>query len=86
MDDIGRIALLLDYYGQLLTERQREAMELFYNSGLSLSEIAGQCGVTRQAVHDVVKKSCAILEAYEARLKLAGEQIARTGKEKNRQD
>ncbi|MBQ7847547.1 MAG: DNA-binding protein, partial [Clostridia bacterium] len=42
--------MLLDFYGELLTERQRELADLYYNDDLSLSEVAEECGITRQGV------------------------------------
>ncbi len=72
MDDIGRTVLLVDFYGQLLTPRQLEIMEMRYNNDLALSEIADQCGITRQAVYDNIRKSSAVLEGYEKKLNLAG--------------
>ena len=43
-----RITLLLDFYGELLTEKQREALELYYNDDLSLGEIGADFGISRQ--------------------------------------
>lgn len=71
-----RITLLFDLYGALLTGRQRECLEMHYLDDLSLAEIAEELGVSRQAVHDMLKRAEAILEEYEARLKLA-ERLAR---------
>ena len=65
-----RVAVLLDFYGALLTEKQRQYLEYHYLSDLSLAEIAEEFGVTRQAVHDVLKRSESVLEAYESRLGL----------------
>ena len=47
-----RQAMLLDFYGELLTERQRLCFDLHYNEDLSLSEIAEQCGISRQGVRE----------------------------------
>ncbi len=52
-----RLALLLDYYGNLLSEHRRAIMELYYCEDLSLAEIAENTGITRQAVRDSIKKS-----------------------------
>lgn len=64
------IAVLLDFYGQLLTDRQREVLDLHYNSDLSLGEIAEELNISRQAAHDSIRKGKAILTGYEERLGL----------------
>ena len=58
-------SLLLDFYGQLLTEKQRETCELYFNEDLSLAEIAEQCGISRQGVWDNVRRAVAALEEIE---------------------
>lgn len=68
--------LLYDFYGPLLTERQRTLMELYYEQDLSLGEIADQCGITRQGVHDGLKRACEALERYEERLGLVSRHLA----------
>ena len=65
------ISLLLDFYGDMLTEKQREAIENYYNNDLSLGEIANNLGITRQGVRDAIKKSEAILFNLEDKLGLA---------------
>ena len=70
MDKTVRMALLFDLYGELLTERQREFFSLYYNENLTLSEIAENSGVSRQAVRDLVSKSEAALEDIERRTNL----------------
>lgn len=59
MADIAKdlsISLLLDFYGDMLTEKQREVVELYYNEDLSLAEIANISGITRQGVRDSIKR------------------------------
>ncbi len=64
-DDRALQAILLDYYGELLTEKQRECFELHYCEDLSLSEIAEQCGVSRQGVWDNIRRAEATLREME---------------------
>ncbi len=66
------VSLLLDFYGDVLPESQREAMDLFYNGDLSLSEIAEIAGITRQGVRDRIVKGEKTVEELEAKLGLAG--------------
>ena len=71
MQDSGaRNSLLYDYYGALLSDRQREVFELYHENNLSLSEIAQDVGVSRQAVHTALGKAEARLAAYEEALGL----------------
>lgn len=63
-----RMSLLLDFYGELLSERQRQLCEYYYNDDLSLSEIAENTGITRQGVSDGIKKSEKILLQAEENL------------------
>ena len=66
MDKKIEISMLLDLYKGLLTDKQAETMELYYNEDLSLSEIAENLGITRQGVRDaLVKGEKALLEAEE---------------------
>ena len=51
------INYLLDFYGEVLSERKREVLELYYNDDLSLAEIAADIGISRQGVRDVIKKA-----------------------------
>lgn len=61
---------LYDFYGELLTDHQREIYEDFVLNDLSLSEIAQEAGISRQGVHDLVKRCDRILEGYEEKLHL----------------
>ena len=70
MDEILKQSLLYDFYGELLTEHQKEIYEQFIVEDLSLSEIAKNAGISRQGVHDLVKRCDKILEEYEAKLHL----------------
>jgi len=63
-------SILYDFYGPLLSERQREVFELYYEDNLSLSEIGANLGVSRQAVHIAVTKAGEELAAYEEKLGL----------------
>ena len=51
------ISLLLDFYGEMLTEKQRDMVDYYYNDDLSLSEIAENEGITRQGVRDAIKRA-----------------------------
>ncbi len=64
------IGYLLDFYGDILPERRRDIMDLYYNDDLSLSQIAEQMGITRQAVRDSIKKTEIELFFYEEKLGL----------------
>ena len=65
------IGYLFDFYGELLSVRQREIFSLYYNEDLSLSEVAEQVGITRQGVRDTVKKAEEQLVSLEEALGLA---------------
>ena len=58
-------SMLLDFYGELLTDKQRECYDLHYNEDLSLSEIAEQSGISRQGVWDNIRRAEAALEDIE---------------------
>ena len=65
-------SMLYDYYGALLSDRQREVFELYHEENLSLSEIAQDLGVSRQAVHISLGKARDELEIFEIKLGLVG--------------
>lgn len=65
------VSVLLDFYGSMLTDKQRDVVELYYNEDLSLAEIAAHSGITRQGVRDSIKRAEAQLVEYEERLALA---------------
>lgn len=65
------ISMLYDFYGDLLTEKQQEVIELYYNEDLSLAEIAAHSGITRQGVRDSIKRAEVQLNDLEERLGLA---------------
>ena len=60
-----RMAMLFDFYGDLLTERQREFYDLYYNEDLSLAEIAENYGISRQGVRDVIVRAEAAMLEFE---------------------
>ena len=60
-----RMTLLFDFYGDVLTDRQKEFYDLYYNEDLSLAEIAENYGITRQGVRDVIVRAEAILTDLE---------------------
>lgn len=66
-----KIILLLDFYGDILTDKQKDAIDLYYNEDLSLAEIADHFGITRQGVRDSIKRGEDILLEMEEKLKLA---------------
>lgn len=56
MEKNVKIGMLLDLYGELLTEKQKDILDLYYNNNLSLAEVAEEVGITRQAVRDSIVK------------------------------
>lgn len=71
MEKIFEQGLLYDFYGELLTEHQRRIYEDAVYNDMSLSEIAEEEGISRQGVHDLIKRCDKILCGYEAKLHLA---------------
>lgn len=69
MEEKVKVSILLEIYGNLLTKKQFEFMDYYYNEDLSLSEIADNNEITRQAVRTILVKSKRKLEEYEKKLK-----------------
>lgn len=65
------VSILLDFYGELLTKKQAEALELYYNQDLSLAEIAEETGVSRQGVRAFIKQGENHLAEFEEKLGMA---------------
>ncbi|SFE57374.1 hypothetical protein SAMN02910327_01539 [Peptostreptococcaceae bacterium pGA-8] len=70
LDSVAEASLLYDFYGNLLTENQNQVMRLYHEENLSLGEIAEERGISRQGVHDTLKKAEKALREYENRLGL----------------
>lgn len=70
-------SLLLDFYGELLTEKQRTACELHWNEDLSLGEIAQLEGLSRQGAWDILRRAEASLREYEAKTGLVARHMQR---------
>ena len=68
LDDFLKYSVLFSYYGELFPKKKREYLELYLEENSSLSEIAEQCEVTRQAVFDNIKKGVRKLDEYENKL------------------
>lgn len=74
-----QMAILFDFYGAMLTPKQREFFDLYHNEDLSLAEIAEIANITRQGVRDVIIRGEAILAEMEEKLGLAGRMARLTG-------
>jgi len=73
----GRALALYERYGALLTDHQREVVDLYLRSDWSLAEIADHQGTSRAAVHDIVRRSTSAMQEYERRLGLLAESARR---------
>lgn len=70
MEEILQLTLLYDFYGELLTEKQKLVYEMYYQNDLSLTEIGEELSISRQAVRDLLKRTEKILQKYEKKLQL----------------
>ena len=77
MEERVLISLLLDFYGPLLTDKQRMSLQLHHEDDMSIGEIAEELGVSRQAVHDNLQRARHILNDYESKLHLVAQYEAR---------
>ena len=76
MDEILKQAVLYEFYGELLTAHQKEIYEEVVLDDCSLSEVAEAHGISRQGVHDLIKRCQKMLEGYEEKLKLVEKFLA----------
>ena len=70
IENVTEASLLYDFYGQLLTKRKQEVMELYHEEDYTLAEIAEEFGISRAAVHDSLKSAEKALLEYEKKLGL----------------
>ena len=77
MEDRVEISLLMDIYSPLLTEKQKNIMELYYNDDLSRAEIAELNNTSRQAIHDLIKRCYKQILSYEDKLNLLKKSLER---------
>ena len=76
VNEILEQTLLFDFYGELLTEHQKEIYGRLITEDLSLGEIAGEAGISRQGVHDLIKRCNQTLRGYEEKLHLIDKFLA----------
>ncbi len=68
--DVKELSLLLDFYGELLSERKQSVLALYYNEDFSLAEIADEIGISRQGARELIKKAEEELRHFEEKLGL----------------
>lgn len=77
LEDFLYLNKLFDFYGSLLTDRQRQCLQMYLCEDISLSEIADYFSISRQAASDIVKRSSNLLKKYESKLSLVQKQANR---------
>ena len=77
LEKTNQVNLLIDMYGELLTEKQRQYLKMYYEEDLSLAEIGEMLHVSRNAVYDQLRRSRQILDSYEQHLGLLAKHEAR---------
>ncbi|MCD8214761.1 MAG: YlxM family DNA-binding protein [Clostridiales bacterium] len=80
MDDRVYLSLIYDFYGELLTEKQKYIFESRYGEDMSFQEIGENCGITKQAVSDTLRRTEKQLKKYEEKLGLAEKYVSRKEK------
>ncbi|SHK12176.1 YlxM family DNA-binding protein [Tepidibacter formicigenes] len=70
LDKVIEVSILFDFYKELLTEKQREVINFYYNEDYSLGEISENLNVSRQGIYDTLKRAEKILQDYEKKLQL----------------
>jgi hypothetical protein len=80
LEKVAWMNMLFDFYGELLTERQKDFLDLYYCQNLSLGEIAVEFSVSRQAVYDTLKRAEQVLSQYEDKLGL----VTKSASERNK--
>ena len=70
LESFLQVSLLYDFYGALLTDRQKKCVEMHFLNDFSLSEIADEFGVSRQAIYDIINRTRQMLVEYEEKLGL----------------
>lgn len=70
LEKLNHMIMLKDFYGPLLTAKQQEMLSLYYENDWSLTEIAGEKHITKQAVHDIIRRAEKSLQEYEDKLGL----------------
>ncbi len=70
LDNLYEISMLMDFYGALLSRRQQDVCRLYHEENCSLQEIAEELGISRQGVHEALKKAEAALQGFEEKLGL----------------